>query len=398
MSFHAYLLATVSLAGGFNIFSLGPNDWVDILVIAFLVYIILRLLFEARSLSVAIGLLALGMLYGASTVFNLPLTHLILKTFFGFFIIFIAIIFQREIRRLFSFVGFFSFRRGVPPAQVTIETVSAAVAKLSRGKVGALIVFPGRESVSRHFEKGVPLNGEISQELLLSIFSEETPGHDGAAVIENNRLRRFGVHLPLTENIEHLGKFDGLRHRAALGLSERSDAFVIVVSGETGDVDVAHNGAWGHCANEDELREKLYHFSRDVLPVERAKYFSQWFRRNAAMFGASLVIAAMAWFVFSPDFAPTQKSFTVPLEFQNVPAGYVVQDFVPRDAVLTLQGQGSDFDSLSPESLDVSVDLGSVQGAGWKTVAVTPKDADAPLNFSVIQATPASIQVDVVKE
>lgn len=398
MNIQPYLAAITSFTGNFNILSLGVNDWVDIIVIAAMIYIVIRLLFEARSLSVAIGIAALGLLYWLSTIFNLPLTHLTLKTFFGFFIIFIAIIFQRELRRLFSFVGFFSFQRGIPPAQATIETVSQAVARLSRGKVGALIVFPGRESISRHFEKGVPLNGEISQELLLSIFSEETPGHDGAVIIENNRVRRFGVHLPLTESTENLGSFGGLRHRAALGLSERSDALIIVVSGENGNIDIARRGAWEHCPNEDVLRDKLFAFSHSLSPEGSRTYRSRWVKRNTAMFGISLVVAGVCWAVFSPDFAPTQKDFTVPLEFQNVPNGYVVEDVVPREAVITLQGQSSDFESLAPQSLDVSIDLTLLQSAGWQTIPITPRDADAPLNFSVIQVKPASVEVDVVKQ
>jgi uncharacterized protein (TIGR00159 family) len=387
----------VSIWVSLNIQNFAPNDWVDVLIIAALVYVILRLLFEQRSLSVAIGILALGALYWISTIFNLPLTHLLLKTFFGFFIIFLAIIFQKELRRLFSFVGFFSFQRGTPPAHATIETISQASAKLSRGKIGALIVFPGKESITRHFEKGVALHGDISQELLLSIFSEETPGHDGAIIIVNNKLWRFGVHLPLAEDVE-LGKFGGLRHRAALGLAERSDALTIVVSGETGSIDVAHHGAWKHCANEDELRALLFEFSHEISPKESTKHLSVWFKRNAGMFAGSLVIAAVMWIFFSPNFAPTQKSFTVPLEFKNVPEGYVVQDVVPREAVITLQGQNSDFDSLSPQSLDVSVDLSAIQDAGWKTVHIAPQNADIPINFSVIKVGPPSIQVDIVKQ
>jgi hypothetical protein len=114
------------------------------------------------------------------------------------------------------------------------------------------------------------------------------------------------------------------------------------------------------------------------------------------MFGVSLVIAGVAWAAYAPELAPVQKSFTVPLEFGNVPPGYVVQDVVPRETVVTLEGRSSDFDSLPPESLDVSLDLSSIKGAGWQTIPVTPRNVEAPTNFSVIQVGSASIQVDVV--
>lgn len=391
-------LDSTSFLGDFHVLTLTVNNWIDIAVIAFLVYVILRLLLEARSLSVAIGVLALCGLYWASFLFNLALTNLFLKTFFGFFIIFIAIIFQRELRRLFSFVGFFRFQHILPPAQATIDTLILAVAKLSSGKVGALIVFPGKESISRIIDKGIPLHGDISQELLLSIFSEETPGHDGAILIENNKIRQFGVHLPLTETTENLGKFGGLRHRAALGLSERSDAFVIVVSGETGSIDVARGGAWEHCVDSAELYKKLSAFSRNMPSKKNGQNLFDWFKKDALMFCASFLIAGIAWGVFSPNFAQTQKDFTVSLEFSNVPDGYVVQDVVPRQVVLSLKGKSSDFSSLPPQALNVSLDLSSIQSDGWKTIPLKVTNAGVPINFTAVQITPKSVQVHVVKQ
>ena len=257
------LLGAISLVSNFSFSWLSLRDGIDVVVIAILIYVGLRLLLETHSWPMLVGVLAVALLYGASSLFNLPLTHLVLSAFFGFFIIFIAIIFQKELRRLLSFVGFFSFKRTAPPADGTILTISQAAGILSKNKVGALIVFPGKEPIGRFLEGGIALRGEISKELLLSLFSEETPGHDGAMIIENNRIKKFGVHLPLTENIAHNAQFHGLRHRAALGLSEQSDALVLVVSGETGSVDIAQDGEWTHCANEHDLHEKLAEFSSE---------------------------------------------------------------------------------------------------------------------------------------
>jgi uncharacterized protein (TIGR00159 family) len=346
-----------------------------------------------------IGILALALLYGASNVFNLPLTHLVLHAFFGFFIIFIAIIFQRELRRLLSFVGFFSFMRPAPPADSTILTISQAAGKLSKNKVGALIVFPGKEPIGRFLDGGIVLRGEVSQELILSLFSEETPGHDGAMIIENNRIKKFGVHLPLTEDVRNLEKFHGLRHRAALGLSEQSDALVVVVSGETGSVDIARDGVWEHCANEHELHEKLVAFCVAFsLPGTAFATLPHWLWRNTGLFAISLVLAGGTWLFFSANFAPAQKNFTAPLEFQNVPSGYFVEDAIPRDAVITLEGQNSDFNILNPQALNVSVNLSSTTKVGWHTITLEAKDVNAPLNFSVVQVKPQSIQIEIVKD
>ena len=93
-----------------------------------------------------------------------------------------------------------------------------------------------------------------------------------------------------------------------------------------------------------------------------------------------------------------RKDFTAPLEFQNVPQGYFVEDAIPRDAVLTLEGQDSDFNALNPQALNVSVNIGSSTSAGWHTIALTEKDVDAPLNFSVVQVQPQSVEVEIVKD
>ena len=307
---------------------------------------------------------------------------------------FIAIIFQRELRRLFSFVGFFKFRKNIPPTEATIMTVARAVVRMSQTKTGALIVFPGKESIARMLEGGISLNGSISEELLLSIFDEATPGHDGAVIIEDNKIRKFAAHLPLAENLEKLGK-TGLRHRAAIGLSERSDAFTIVVSGESGRIDVARNAVFERCKDEADVREKLATFYGGIDSNNRWSYFSQWTWRNAIFFGIALLIAFIAWLLFLPQFALVQKKFTIPLEFQNVSSTYVVQDIIPREAVITLQGQNLNFSSLSPQSLQVIVDLAAIKTPGWHEVSISAQNTEIPANFSVVQVEPRSIEIEI---
>jgi YbbR domain-containing protein len=116
------------------------------------------------------------------------------------------------------------------------------------------------------------------------------------------------------------------------------------------------------------------------------------------LFSVSFVLAVGTWIFFSADFAPAQKNFTAPLEFQNMPAGYFVEDAIPRDVVITLEGQNSDFNTLNPQALNVSVDIASTTSAGWHTITLTTKDVNAPLNFSVIQVEPRSIEMEIAKD
>jgi uncharacterized protein (TIGR00159 family) len=393
MSFNN-LLASFAFASNFKNLSLGANDWIDFFIIAALIYIVIRVLSETHSLSIAVGILGLSVLYAASTLFNLPLTHLALQTFFGILLVFIAIIFQKELRRLFSFVGFFTFRKHMPPTEATIMEVVRAVVRFSQTKTGALIVFPGREAIARLTDGGVSLHGNVSEELLVSIFDESTPGHDGAVIIEDNKIKKFAVHLPLAENPERSGK-SGLRHRAAIGLSERSDALTIVVSGESGAIEIARNGVFESCANGAAVRGKLSAFYGNIASRSRWSSFFQWTWRNAFFFAIALVIAFVVWLFFIPEFNLVQEKFTVPLEFQNVSPAYIVQDVVPREAILTLQGQNLNFESLAPQSLEVIVDLSSITKPGWHEVSLTSANAEIPVDFSLIGIAPQTIEVEI---
>ncbi len=273
------------------------RDMLDVLVLTFLVYVCVRLLQETHSTPVVLGVATIVVLYAVSRFIGLPLTETILRTFLSTFLVVLAVVFQRELRRFFSFFGFFSGRTfSLPPSNEVITAVASTSFELIQRKLGALIVFPGREAIARNIEGGHELGGEISEPILLSIFDETSPGHDGAVVIQNDRISMFGVHLPLAEQVEKVRQF-GLRHRAALGLSERSDALVIVVSQEKGKVSVAYQGGIRHVGGEQELIEMLTSFYAEKFPRSNAKYLLSWATRNALLLVLSFAIALGVWIV-----------------------------------------------------------------------------------------------------
>ena len=149
------------------------------------------------------------------------------------------------------------------------------------------------------------------------------------------------------------------------------------------------------CKDEADVREKLATFYGGIDSNNRWSYFSQWTWRNAIFFGIALLIAFIAWLLFLPQFALVQKKFTIPLEFQNVSSTYVVQDIIPREAVITLQGQNLNFSSLSPQSLQVIVDLAAIKTPGWHEVSISAQNTEIPANFSVVQVEPRSIEIEI---
>ncbi len=378
------------------------RDFLDVLIIAFLIYVAIRLIQETHSVSVVAGLLTLLGFYGIALVFDLPLTSLVLQSFFGAFLIIVAIIFQRELRRFFSAFGFMgiSRRRFSLAKEEIIEIISKAAGRLAREKNGALMIFPGREAVERHLEGGYGLNGEISEPLFLSIFDKTSPGHDGAVLIEGNKIKKFGVHMPLAEQIHKVGHF-GLRHRAALGLAERSDALIVVVSEERGVISIAQKGKLKQLAGEEELKQKLNEFYAEKFPGLNFSNFMKWLAKNVILLVISFAAAFSLFLIVNSRFVLVQRNFTINPEFKNIPLEITINDIVPQEVVLTLQGRGTDFDNLKSEAARITIDVGSIKNItkpGWHRISIDKNDIEPPFKLSVIKIDPSAIDIQIQKK
>jgi uncharacterized protein (TIGR00159 family) len=222
-------------------------DAVDVVVVAVIVYFGIIWFQRSRSRLVMSGLGTLAVLYFAAGLLEMHLTLALFQAGLTVAVVALVVIFQEEIRRAFERVALASrFRAESVPAvlDAAVDTVVEAAASFANSRTGALIVFRGREPLERHLERGVVLNGQISLSLLHSIFDASSEGHDGALIIENGLATRFGVHLPLAAEAKSQQR-SGTRHSAALGLTERSDALVVVVSEERGVISVAEDGVLG---------------------------------------------------------------------------------------------------------------------------------------------------------
>lgn len=387
--FHYGFAALMSLGSNFFI---GIRDILDVLFMAVLLYAGFRLLKETHSAPMVAGVLSLAGFYGLVRTLDLPVTSLVLQSFFEIFLIIIALIFQRELRRFFSLFGLLGLRRRQnTPSERTIAIVSRAVVEFMRQKKGALIVFPGREDIERFEESGSELHGVISEPILMSIFDETSPGHDGAVIIENNLIKKFAVHLPLAEHIEKTRQF-GLRHRAALGLSERSDAFVIVVSEEKGTARVALGGSFETVYDERDLAQRLAAFYDQKFPQRSFEALGEWSKRNGGLAAAGFITAAIIWFVANPQLALVQRTFSVTPEFAEVPAGIVITSVKPQEVRLVVQGRSADFDAFNESDVRLVVPLDKAS-TGTQRIVLDPSDIALPGSFSVIKIDPTTITV-----
>lgn len=239
---------------------IGPTDLVDILATSVLIYYFLVLIRGTRSVQILTGVIVLLGVLGVANLFHLLLLSSILNLIVISALVSVPIVFQPELRRMLEQLGrggFFHLNEGQQPGSVRAdEKVMAMLAKaaflLSRNKYGALIVIEQQTGLKEFVESGTTLNAALSPELLLSIFVPRSPLHDGAVIVHEGVIEAAGCFLPLAEQSLTEGRL-GTRHRAALGLSEQTDAVVVIVSEESGGIKVAREGKLSR-EIEDETR------------------------------------------------------------------------------------------------------------------------------------------------
>ncbi|RPH57559.1 TIGR00159 family protein [bacterium] len=237
------------------------RDAVDILAVALIIYYLLLLIRGTRAVQMLLGLVFLGLVYYAALLAELPTLQQILENLLIVLPFAIIVLFQQEIRRALT-----NFGRnplwGLAKQQKVVASfgdIVLAATTLSSRKIGALIVIERLQGLRTYIENGISLDAVVSYDLLINIFSPDTPLHDGAVIIQDDRLAAAACFLPLTSNPE-LSKEFGTRHRAALGISEETDAVAVVVSEETGVISLAVDGELHRDLDGKSLRNALYKY------------------------------------------------------------------------------------------------------------------------------------------
>lgn len=219
------------------------TDIIDILIIAFIIYRIILLMKRVGSFQILAGLLAVVLIYFTALILKLNMVSALLGIMKEYWIIVFIVLFQQEIRSIFARIGRSHDLRSLfkSPTKSVYTPLLNAVSIMSFRKLGALIVIENEHKLNDLIESGEMIDAQISIKLLLTIFNNKTILHDGAVIIRDDRILAVKVVLPLSENVEYTKKL-GTRHLAAVGITENTDAFAIVVSEETGKISVAKNG------------------------------------------------------------------------------------------------------------------------------------------------------------
>ncbi len=248
----------------FNQFSdFGIADIVDILIVSLVLYYLIIFIYDRRAGKLAVGVALLFLLLGVSTLFNLKVLAYMLRNIVQVGIIALFILFQPELRTMLEKMGNESFKNlkirennDRTETESMIENVVTAVEELSASKTGALIVIERGTKLGDNIKTGIVINADVNIYLIKNIFFDKAPLHDGAMIIRNNRIYACGCFLPLSYNTDIIRNV-GTRHRAAIGMSENSDAMIVAVSEETGIISIAQGGKLIRNYDKESLRNEL---------------------------------------------------------------------------------------------------------------------------------------------
>lgn len=369
------------------------QDIADILIMTLLVYQLYAWFRKTRALQVVLGLGFLVLLYVLTKNLGLFMTSWILQELGTVIFILIIVIFQGEIRQAlyrFSLLrNFFNSNEShhkLPEIQAVVEAAFA----LAKRNSGALIVFERRERLDDYLLHGVKLDSLLSSQLLVNIFEDGAPLHDGAAVIRNGRISEASSHLPLSANQE-LPQYLGTRHRAAVGLSEKTDALVIVVSEERGTVSVVTGGD----LRRVETPEQLYNLLVEELAMQGADNCRLPLRKaifsNILPKSVTLLLVIACWLLINARQGGLQ---TVPaqVKFHNLPERLVLSDNLPSEVEVQLKVLSTIF--MSSKKLDVVADLDLAKiHEGLNSIPVDSKVFQLPLGVSVSKVTPPVMKI-----
>ncbi len=255
------------------------QDIVDILVVAFIVYQLISIIRGTRSVQMVLGLGVLVGIYFMASLFDLATLLWLMQTFLSSLFLIVIIVFQDDIRRALTQVGKSPFQRSTMMMDKELDEIIRTVFYLSKRRIGALIVIERETGLRDYVESGFTIDSVLSKELLISIFMPVSPLHDGGVILNKGRIQTAGAILPLTQN-PYIDKRYGTRHRAAIGLSEETDAVILVVSEETQGSSIVQHGAMTAVNHEISLNNGLRAIFIANKEITTAHTWKNWFNRQ----------------------------------------------------------------------------------------------------------------------
>lgn len=373
---------------------LSWEDTVDIGLVSIFVYFILLWVRTTKSHAVAYCMFVLLGFYILTEFLQLYLSTILFKSLFILVSFSLVVLFKDELRRIVERTLFkmtSDFGISDREADVLVDIAFSLASK----NIGALIVITGNESISRYATGGVNLNGEINKGLLLSIFDPRTPGHDGAVIIKDGKIRKISTHLPLSKSPQ-LEKHMGTRHSAALGLSERCDAIVLVISEERGVVSIVEDGTIVECLTPTDVKMRLERFFAQKFPVATKSTWRLFRTEHLSLKLVSVCIVILIWLASSHQSTRIYRIFAINVDYINLPKGMVWGSEPLEQVKVTFQGTERTLDLMGPSKLKATIDLDNIK-AGKHEILLSADNLRYPKGLKLFRIFPPSAPIELVK-
>jgi len=377
-----------------------PVRWlnlIDFFVLTLALYGVLNWARQARAMRLAFWIVGLYAASLAARRVDLIITSWVLSAAAIGLIVMLLIVFQPELRRAFQFLD--RILRISPRSAAALKPGFQAIAEaaftMAHDRVGALIVIVRTDPVADLVEDGVTVGAEVSRPLLEAIFQKTSPVHDGAAIVESDRISRVNAVLPLTHRPDIPAQF-GTRHRAAMGIAERSDALVVVCSEERGEVTLMRGPGWRVIPSARVLTEELQHLEGEVA--------LRWYDRlghlvignlplKLAATGLGIVISALSLF----STGSTIRTVPASIEFQHVPRGLNVVYYSPNQVEVSLRGRAWLMDAGAIDRLVARFDLSNAQAGTWP-MKPTERNFSLPPGIRLDGVSPPTVTVTIRRQ
>jgi len=370
------------------------QDVADILVISFIVHRLFLLLRGTAALQIILGLLFLWLFQGIAKTAGLILTSWFFQGIGAVAVLVIVVVFRNEIRELLIQTNPVRFFLGRPQETraAHVDSIIESVFKLAKTRTGALIVLRNRDHLKGYLREGFELDGRFNPQIIESIFAKQSPVHDGAIIIRGNRIAQLGTYLPLTQK-EGLPHYFGARHRAAIGLSEVSDAIVLVVSEERGDVSVVHRGKVEVMRDHQQLQNALGRLLLGFKPEKKPRSRGRAWLGHAGGLLLTFLLVSTVWGIYSGS-QLSLISATSSIDFRNISENLILTETSIDKVEVQLTGKRRLVDTLKPEQLRAFLDLEELD-PGVHRVPLNLDNVELPLGLEVVRVTPSAVRLKI---
>lgn len=399
----------------FSFNNIRINDIIEIIIFMGIFFYLIRHFKNTRMWILLKGILTMFAIYALSNIFSLKVITNLFQSIISFAIIALIMMFQPELRKILESVGnknlssniksFFGKKVNKRFTNETIQELVSSVDNMAKAKTGALILIENDIPLDEYIKSGISINSDITSQLIMNIFEKNTPLHDGAMIIRDNKIIAATCYLPLSES-KNINKSLGTRHRAAIGASEQTDAFIIVVSEETGAISYVENGQIKHNIKASTLAEKIQSINYEVKPTTHLAQRGA-FIKNLLM---SVVFGALFWLIFTVAYNPVEtiKIDNIPVEIVNesvIESLDKVYEVKSGNTVnIEVTGTKDVLNSLSSSDFKATADFSKLSITNTASINVyTPKNVqidthNATMSIQIEDASEIELSIELQKQ